>query len=126
MAGGGQLAFAGEPAPADAAGAILLGNPEGRAFRRKTRGTQHRQFAQARHGAGLAGGHNNLMTATAIFRSRLPASDLSSGGYNAASRDVGRVKMHGALPAWVSYGVYTIIIAAGVAIILALVWPRRD
>jgi hypothetical protein len=26
----------------------------------------------------------------------------------------------------VSYGVYTIIIAAGVAIILALVWPRRD
>ncbi len=36
------------------------------------------------------------------------------------------LKMHGALPAWVSYGVYTIIIAAGVAIILALIWPRRD
>jgi len=34
--------------------------------------------------------------------------------------------MQGALPAWVPYIVYTIIAAAGVAVILAVVWPRRD
>ena len=33
--------------------------------------------------------------------------------------------MQGALPAWVPYVVYAIIAAAAIAVMLAIVWPRR-
>jgi hypothetical protein len=33
--------------------------------------------------------------------------------------------MQGALPVWVPYVVYAIIILAAIAIITALLWPRR-
>lgn len=33
--------------------------------------------------------------------------------------------MQDALPAWVSYVVYALIAAAGIAIVLAATWPHR-
>jgi hypothetical protein len=33
--------------------------------------------------------------------------------------------MQGALPSWVSYAVYSVIAAAGVSILAAILWPRR-
>jgi hypothetical protein len=34
--------------------------------------------------------------------------------------------MQGALPGWVTYAVYAIIIVAAIAIIAAWVWPRPE